>query len=266
MKLEGVGTFGEITFRPGVGNAESLLSSRSWLASVNSVSEFGCYGQRKKRKYSVSFFAWFWRMTGWNVMNQLIQNANSLMKKILKLHRLSLALLLSTYIYQPLVSFAQSTAFTYNGRLNLNGAPIVGPYDMRFTLYDADAAGNIVGVPLLKSPVNVTDGLFTVALDFGPGVFTGLARWLNVEVRPPGGGVFTPLTPRQEVTSSPYAIRAQSAGTAADVSAGSVVKSLNTLKDSVTLAAGDNVSITPVGNTLTIAAAAGGGSSILVPT
>ncbi len=96
----------------------------------------------------------------------------------------------------------------------------------------------------------------------GAGAFSGPARWLNIEVRPVGGANYTLLSPRQEVTSSPYAIRAQSAGTAADVSAGSVVKSLNALKDDVTLAAGGNVTITPVGNTLTIAAATGGGSSI----
>lgn len=40
---------------------------------------------------------------------------------------------------------------------------------------------------------------------------------------------------------------------------GKVVKSINTLKDSVTLAAGANVTITPSGNTLTIAAASGNG-------
>ena len=36
---------------------------------------------------------------------------------------------------------------------------------------------------------------------------------------------------------------------------GSVVKSLNSLKDNITLAAGSNVTITPRGNTLTIASA-----------
>ena len=55
-----------------------------------------------------------------------------------------------------------------------------------------------------------------------------------------GGGGFVALTPRQEVTASPYAIRAATAGTATDVANGSVVKSLNSLKDDVTLAAGAN--------------------------
>jgi hypothetical protein len=40
------------------------------------------------------------------------------------------------------------------------------------------------------------------------------------------------------------------------------VKSINTLKDDVTLTAGSNVTITPSGNTLTIAATGGGGTSL----
>ncbi len=53
---------------------------------------------------------------------------------------------------------------------------------------------------------------------------------------------------------------ADSAVTAQKIGAGQVVKSVNTLKDDVTLAAGTNITITPAGNTLTIAAtgAAGG--------
>jgi hypothetical protein len=121
---------------------------------------------------------------------------------------LSLSLLLAT---GP--AFAQSTAFTYNGRLNNNGAPVSGPHDMRFTLYDANAAGVAVAGPLATTPVDVANGLFTVRIDFGANIFTGPARWLHVEVRPVGGANYSVLTPRQEVTSSPYAIRAETAGT-----------------------------------------------------
>ena len=180
------------------------------------------------------------------------------MKTKLKLHSFLLLVLLGV----PAWVCAQGTAFTYTGRLINNGVPANGPYDLRFTLYDASAGGNVVAGPLPFSPVDVANGLFTVRIDFGAGIFTGPPRWLNLEVQPAGGGGFTPLSPRQEVTSSPYAVRAVSAGTAADVSAGSVVKSLNTLKDAVTLAAGPNVTITPSGNTLTLAAAGAGGSGI----
>jgi hypothetical protein len=129
------------------------------------------------------------------------------MKTKLKLHLLLLTLLSLTGF-----AHAQSTAFTYNGRLNNNGAPVNGAYDMRFTLYDVNVAGNVVVGPLPISPVDVANGLFTVRVDFGANVFTGPARWLGIEVRPVGDANYRTLTPRQEVTSSPYAIRAQTAG------------------------------------------------------
>jgi hypothetical protein len=157
---------------------------------------------------------------------------------------------------------AQGTAFTYTGRLNNNGAPVNGAYDLRFTIYDSDVGVNVVAGPLPVNAFAVANGLFSARVDFGAGIFTGPARWLEVSVRPAGAGNFSVLAPRQELTSSPYAIRAASAGTAADVSAGSVVKSLNTLKDDVTLAAGANVTLTPNGNTLTLASAGAGGSGI----
>ncbi|NMD21717.1 MAG: hypothetical protein GYA76_15935 [Verrucomicrobia bacterium] len=90
-------------------------------------------------------------------------------------------------------------------------------------------------------------------------MFDGSARWLEIAVRTNGDTAFTTLTPRQQLTPAPYALYA---GTSSDVTAGSVVKSLNSLKDNVTLAAGSNVVITPSGNTLTIASAGAGGSGI----
>jgi len=58
--------------------------------------------------------------------------------------------------------------------------------------------------------------------------------------------------------SSPLAV-ASSAVTAAHIASGQVLKSLNGLKDGVTLAAGSNVSITPSGQTLIVSATPGGG-------
>lgn len=185
------------------------------------------------------------------------------MKMKMPLRTLALpGLLIASLLYPLSTSFGQGTAFTYSGRLNNGGAPANGSYDLRFTVYDSDVGAGIVAGPLSITPVTVANGLFSVQVDFGAGVFTGPARWLEIGVRPVGVGDYTTLAPRQELTSSPYAIRAASAGTAADVSAGSVVKSLNTLKDAVTLAAGDNVTITPNGNTLTLAATGAGGSGI----
>jgi hypothetical protein len=129
---------------------------------------------------------------------------------------LGLTFLLLAVLSCPLGALAQGTAFTYNGRLNNNGVPVNGNYDMRFTIYDASTGNNVIAGPLTITPVAVSNGLFAVRIDFGASVFTGPGRWLNVEVQPPGGSGFAALTPRQEVTSSPYSIKALTAASVVD--------------------------------------------------
>src|SRR5665213_2061773 len=100
---------------------------------------------------------------------------------------------------------AQGTAFTYQGRLNSGGSPASGNYDLRFTLYDStNSPGTIIAGPLTNAATAVSNGLFTVTLDFGAGVFAGAGRWLEIGVRS-GGGAFAALSPRQAITSVPYA-------------------------------------------------------------
>lgn len=102
---------------------------------------------------------------------------------------------------------AVGTALTYQGRLTDDGSPANGEYDFRFTLYDAATAGTQVGSMVSKENTTVTDGLFTVELDFGSDVFTGEARYLEIGVRPgDSGGIFTTLSPRQALTPAPYAL------------------------------------------------------------
>ena len=122
-----------------------------------------------------------------------------------------LALLLTLNL-QRSIAFGQSTIFTYQGRLNDNGAPATGIYDFRFTIYDStNSPGTVIAGPLTNSAVAVGGGLFTAQLDFGIGVFTGPDRWLQIAVRTNGGDTFNDLTPRQPFTSVPYAIFAGSA-------------------------------------------------------
>ena len=104
------------------------------------------------------------------------------------------------------------TAFTYQGRVLENGLPANGAYDLRFTLYDSQTGGAVVGGPLTLPGVAVAQGLFTVPLDFGSASFQGLARWLEIEVQPPGGGGFSLLTPRQELRPSPNTVIRRSRG------------------------------------------------------
>jgi hypothetical protein len=60
--------------------------------------------------------------------------------------------------------------------------------------------------------VVATNGLFTVLVDFGPGVFTGETNWLEIGVETNGTTLVTTLTPRQQLTPVPYAIYAETAG------------------------------------------------------
>ena len=172
---------------------------------------------------------------------------------------MALIALLSAVNLQP-STFAQGTAFTYQGQLSDNGTPANGSYDLTFAVFDALTMGTQVSATLTMAATSVSNGLFTVALDFGQGVFTGDPRWLEVGVSTHGsGGAFTTLTPRQAITPTPYAILAN---TASNVVPGSVVTTVNALHDDVTLAAGANVTITPSGNTLTIASSGVGGTGI----
>ncbi len=111
------------------------------------------------------------------------------------------------------------TVFTYQGRLMDGGVAAEGEYDFEFELYDS-AEGNIqVGDTLAKENVGVYAGYFTVQLDFGAGIFEGEPRWLQIGVRPgefADPNTYTPLSPRQEVTPSPYAMYAANAGSDAD--------------------------------------------------
>ena len=69
---------------------------------------------------------------------------------------------------------AQGTAITYQGMLKDAGVAAIGIYDLRFALYDAESAGARVSELLTNSASVVSNGLFTVALDFGPGVLPAL--------------------------------------------------------------------------------------------
>jgi hypothetical protein len=101
---------------------------------------------------------------------------------------------------------AQGTAFTYQGRLNNSSGPANGFYDFEFSLYPNSAGtGSKVGSTIAATDIVVTNGLFSVALDFGD-VFSGNDTWLAVSVRSNGVGSYTGLTPLQELTPTPYAI------------------------------------------------------------
>jgi hypothetical protein len=108
------------------------------------------------------------------------------------------------------------TTFTYQGQLQNNAVPENGSCDLQFKLFDAALGGGQIGSTITDTGITVTNGLFTVTLDFGAGAFVGNARWLEIAVACPSGSGFTTLSPRQELTPSPNALFAASAAVSTD--------------------------------------------------
>ncbi len=104
------------------------------------------------------------------------------------------------------VQDALGTAFSYQGQLTQNGSPVSGECSLAFRLYDQANEGAQVGSPITRT-ILITDGIFTVALDFGASVFTGDARWLGILVQCSDDTAYTDLG-RQALTAAPYALYA----------------------------------------------------------
>jgi hypothetical protein len=120
--------------------------------------------------------------------------------------------LLSTINRQLSTAWAQGTAFTYQGQLQNNGALANGNFDLKFTLFKTNINGTAVAGPVTNSDVGISNGLFTVTIDFGGAVWNGETNWLEIAVETNGGSPFTKLSPRQQVTPTPYAITAENLG------------------------------------------------------
>ena len=129
-------------------------------------------------------------------------------------------LILSIFVLAHLVS-AQTNEFTYQGRLAAGGTAANTAHDFEFRLCSSASEdcttsppdGGMLGT-FTRPGVTVTNGIFTVKLDFNAAHFNGADRWLEIAVRPAGGSTFTLLTPRQRVTSAPYSIKSLNSETA----------------------------------------------------
>jgi hypothetical protein len=107
---------------------------------------------------------------------------------------------------------ALGTNFVYQGLLNNNGQPANGAFDFEFKLYDTLSGGSQVGTTSTAANQTVTNGLFTVMIDVGPGAFNGSTRFLQISVRPANTGGFVALSPRVELAAAPHAQFSSSTG------------------------------------------------------
>jgi hypothetical protein len=135
--------------------------------------------------------------------------------------RIKFALIVFSFLVAPCaMAVAQTSAVRYQGELKQSGIAAQGSHEMQFKLFDSLSGGSQVGSTVTNNSVSVTDGIFSVILDFGaPAFSTGADRFLEIAVHkvgdPPG---FTLLSPRQLLTSSPYSIRTVSAAAADSLS------------------------------------------------
>jgi len=131
-----------------------------------------------------------------------------------------------------------------------------GDYNFTFSLYKTGTGGDAIWSE--SKTLNVSKGLFSTSLGsqtpFADTVKFDNPYWLGIKV-----GTDPELSPRIALTSSGYSL---SSGTALDVADGKVVKSLNNLKDAVTLEGSGGTTINTNGSTITISSSGTGGTGI----
>ncbi len=154
---------------------------------------------------------------------------------------------------------------SYQGVLLDNaGQPLNVTETLTFKLYDVSSGGTELWQE--TKVVEINEGIFNVILGSGTTLNLSFDQtyYLGITVGSPG----TELLPRIEMTSSAYSLNAKTvedssitttkisdgAVTAEKIAANQVVKSINSLSDSVQLVEGSNITIVPSGNNITISA------------
>lgn len=131
---------------------------------------------------------------------------------------LKLTLLMLVLLYGSAGVLAQPADLTYQGRLVDSSFAASGNYDLVFKLFDdpTDPTATQIGPDQNRDDVPVSNGVFTVVLNFGPNAFEGGGeRYLEIHIRRgTSTGAYAILTPRQRFTSSPFSIRSARAGAA----------------------------------------------------
>jgi len=110
---------------------------------------------------------------------------------------------------------AQTTVVPHEGSLLVGGSPANGTYDLRFILYTTQAGAVQVGNPVERLNVNISNGSYSVDIDFGSMPFTTQSvLWVDISYKLAGGGGYTFTGVREQIKASGYAIRAHYATTA----------------------------------------------------
>jgi hypothetical protein len=131
-----------------------------------------------------------------------------------------------TYVLQAEIMRPVIESFTYQGRLDSDGAAFSGNKQVTFSLWtdqESTSLGSRIGLPLQYQALEFNKGLFTADLEFTlpqqPPAFNGTERYLQIEIAEVGGANPVVLSPRTRVNLAPmssYALRAGEAKKAAE--------------------------------------------------
>lgn len=102
---------------------------------------------------------------------------------------------------------ATGSGFTYQGRLIKNGQPISDTCALSISLWDASSGDNFLNSNTFTT-VPISNGLFTVQIDYGASTFNGEERWIEMAVKCTGDANYITLSPRTKLTPTPYAMYA----------------------------------------------------------
>src|ERR1043166_2739849 len=148
---------------------------------------------------------------------------------------------------------AQGTSFVYQGKLSDTGTPQTGLFDFTFKLCSDSACTSQIGSTVIADDVTVTNGVFKTSLDFGSAPFSAnTGQYLEIAVRPGAStGAYTTLTPRQHLTSLPYAIQSLNAtqlgGVAADQYVTTTAAGTNFIQNTTSPQSASNFNISGTG-------------------
>src|SRR5688572_26172410 len=98
-------------------------------------------------------------------LNRSTQRAQR--KNLIGSLRISAAFCSILVLLATTMASAQGTAFTYQGQLKSGTTPANANYDFEFALHSAPTGSTQVGSTVSTNNVPLSNGVFTVTLDFG---------------------------------------------------------------------------------------------------
>jgi len=142
----------------------------------------------------------------------------------------------------------------------LSGNPKAdGNYNILFSFYLQNTGG--VAIWTEAKSLAVVKGLFSTSLGdktpFGDSVKFNKQYWLGITV-----GTDPELTPRIVLNANGYSFSSIYSDTANNIIDGRVVKSINGLKDNITIQGGGGTTINANGNTIRVSSTGSGGTGI----